>query len=83
MENHKEEKINLDEFHYHEFMDRSSLMMYMVNSALTEHPLYYENEEIKKMVDEISDKIFDLYQHSANLRFKDFKKELNGDKSEN
>lgn len=82
MENQKEEKIKLDEFHHHEFMDRSSLIIYMINFTLAEHPLYSEDNEIKKMVDDVSDKIFDLYQYSANLRFNDSKGELSDDKSE-
>jgi hypothetical protein len=61
-----------DKYHYHEAMDRASMILELFNIMLVEHPAVEAEPHIKKKVEEIEAALGDLYQlcGTANFNFK-------------
>lgn len=55
-------KIELDKFHYHEALDRSHVIVDMMNDYLLEHPAVSQNKKIKKKVEKAIENLADAYQ---------------------
>jgi hypothetical protein len=53
---------HLDDFSYHEVLDRCHLLMSMLNEHLIEHPVLDSHEEERVKLEEASNKIWDVYQ---------------------
>lgn len=51
-----------DEFGYHEVMDRASVLENSWDTNIVQHMMLEEQPELKKMADEIAEKMVDFYQ---------------------
>jgi len=57
-----EEKETLDEFHYHEAIDRSYLIAEMIETILLTHPVIQKHRDLKKRVANAQQLIYNVYQ---------------------
>lgn len=57
----KKKKEELDEFHYHEAMDRTSMFCSMLDNELLGHPVFEQDEEMHKELEHIIDNLYKLY----------------------
>lgn len=64
MKNHSKPK--LDPFHYHEAMDRTHVIMDMIDSHLIQHPVLKLEQEPRRMVEEAQNLLFKAYQLIGN-----------------
>lgn len=55
-------KIGLDEFHYHEVMDRLHVIMGTISDFLVSHPVCDEHEDIKELMESAVYKLAEAYQ---------------------
>ena len=69
-----DEKITLDEFHYHEFIDRLYMINEMIGCFLEDHILYDRHIKVKKMINEASQNIRNAYEIMINIDFEKFEK---------
>ena len=53
---------NLDEFYYHEALDRSYIIANMVDEHLFEHPVIQKHKELKKRVKKARKLLIESYQ---------------------
>lgn len=60
--NKKLKTIKLDEFYYHELLDRTSMMQQFVEMMLYEHPAVVQNPKYKKLVEKVQSSLGGLYQ---------------------
>ena len=56
----------LDEFHYHELLDRLHVTMSNIDDHLQQHPVAKLNTDIKDLISEAQDKLWEAYQITAN-----------------
>lgn len=63
------EETKLDEFHYHEVMDRAYVLMEAVENALLEHPAVAAHSHLRGLVSEAHDRLYDVYQAAGVFRF--------------
>ena len=63
--------IELDDFHYHEMMDRLSVVMDIVDRSLVQHPVGKIESDIKEEVSSALDHLFKAYQIAGQKRFKE------------
>lgn len=63
----KEEKIILDEFFYHEAIDRTYILVGMLNDILLEHPVIQKHKKLKKRVKKAEQLLLETYQHIGGL----------------
>jgi hypothetical protein len=71
----------LDEFHYHEAMDRAAMLTDMVDSYLIQHPVFKAEKEYAKKVEKAAMLLAEAYQIAGHLsleRFKNIKKNNEG-----
>jgi len=52
----------IDEFHYHEALDRASVCGDILEHALASHPVIKANEKFKDKVDQAQQALWELYQ---------------------
>lgn len=52
----------LDQFHYHEVMDRAHLIMCMIQEHLVDHPAMEMHPEYKDVLEEAIKIIYGVYQ---------------------
>ena len=52
----------LDRFHWHEALDRTSLVANMFDDHVFEHPAITSNKKLKAMAEKVSEKIWTLYE---------------------
>ncbi len=55
-------KDKLTEFHYHEALDRSSMIGDMIDRHLIQHPVCKLDKEVGQLVEEAATKLFEAYQ---------------------
>ena len=55
-------KPELDEFHYHEMLDRLHVIMSMVDDHLQQHPVAKIEPEIKDLISHALDSLWQAYQ---------------------
>lgn len=60
-------KIELTELHWHEALDRTSIVMDMMARYLMEHPVYEQNKELGEKLNSAHQIIFDLYQEIGEI----------------
>lgn len=64
-------KPKLTHLHYHEALDRSSVILDMVDRHLIQHPVCKLDKEVAKLVEEAATKLYEAYQligdHSVKL----------------
>lgn len=73
----KDNKINkkyedLDEFYYHEALDRTHIIANMVEDVLVDHPVYKKHLHLKKQVKKAQRILCDLYQEIGSLSITEF-----------
>lgn len=68
----KNKKTKLDEYHYHEAVDRAYCVVDMA-SIVSEHPVYKKEKEFRKKWDEGIAKLYDAYQIVGGIRHEKFK----------
>lgn len=56
----------LDEFHYHELLDRLHVTMSNIDDHLQQHPVAKLNTDIKDLISGAQDKLWEAYQITAN-----------------
>jgi hypothetical protein len=54
---------NLDAFHKHEFMDRAYVIQQIVDQFLVQHPGTLDNPKLEKELQEINERLTELYQN--------------------
>ena len=57
----------LDEFHYHEMLDRLSVMMQVVNNNVQQHPVAKIDKELKEHISNAVDQLWLAYQKTGQL----------------
>lgn len=62
-------KSKLDPFHYHEAMDRLSLVMTILDDAVIQHPVVKSYSRLKAEVESAADSLFAAYQMSGHMSF--------------
>jgi len=66
MGKHKtKEKIKLDEFHYHEALDRTSMVNEIINCTLVHHPVFETHKKLKKKIEKAQSILYQVYQDVA------------------
>ena len=55
-------KPKLTEFHYHEALDRSSVILDTIDRHLIQHPVCKLDKEVAKLVEDAAHKMFEAYQ---------------------
>ena len=55
-------KNNLDEFHYHEVLDRLHVIMTNIDTHILDHAVMEEHATLKKSVEDSLDTLMDVYQ---------------------
>jgi hypothetical protein len=60
-------KIVLDEFHYHEALDRSYIVSNQVEDLLLEHPVIIKHKNLRKRVKRAMDLLTETYQLVGSL----------------
>lgn len=66
----------LDEFHYHEAMDRTAMIVDIIDTYLVQHPVFKAEKEYSKKVEEAGMILADAYQIIGSIshdRFNDKK----------
>jgi predicted outer membrane lipoprotein len=59
----------LDEFHYHEAMDRTAMLTDMVDSYLVQHPVFKAEKEFAEKIEQAGTLLAEAYQIVGNLYF--------------
>ena len=62
--------IELDDYHYHEVMDRLSVIMDNIDRQLMQHPVIKVETEVKDLVDEGLTTLYKAYVKAAEINFK-------------
>jgi len=65
-------KPELDEFHYHEMLDRISLLMSIIDDHLQQHPVGKLESEVKNLIEEAHLKLYEAYQIVGKISYEKF-----------
>ena len=68
----KPKKLNLDEFHYHEALDRTLLFSEIIHNHLTTNLVIHEHPKLKERLEEVEDLLGEVYQMIGTYRFELF-----------
>ena len=68
----KRKKIVLDEFHYHEALEKTHLFNCIINEYLTNHIVIQKHPKIKEKLEKVEDLLGEVYQIIGTLRFELF-----------
>lgn len=60
-------KFQLDEFHYHEALDRSYLIADLLETALIEHVVLKKHKNLKTKLEKAQELIVEVYQEIGGL----------------
>lgn len=63
-----EPPLELDDFHYHEALDRLHMLLVMAEESLDQHPVMLKHPALNDLYCEIYEKLGQLYQDIANSR---------------
>jgi len=55
-------KIELDDYHYHELLDRLHVIMSTIDDHLIQHPVCKIETEVKDLISQAQDKLWEAYQ---------------------
>jgi hypothetical protein len=67
----KKVNIDLDKFHYHEALDRLSVVMDNIDRSLLQHPVCKIETEVKEKVAKGLETLWEAYQLVSEIRFKE------------
>ena len=65
-------KSKLDNFHYHEVIDRLSLIGELLDGALMEHPVVQKHKRIRNKIHKASMALAEAYQLTGGISFDKF-----------
>jgi len=68
----KKAKMRLDEFHYHEALDRTHMLLCMIDDHLREHPVVKKHKQLKIRVEIAEDILAEVYERIGALDIKKF-----------
>jgi hypothetical protein len=63
------DKIEINEGHYLELMDRLHVIMSTINDHILEHPLAEQQKEIQSLVEDAISNLWDAYQLVGGLTY--------------
>ena len=63
-------KPKLDDYHYHEAMDRAHVVMEMIDAHLIQHPVFKLETEERRLVEDAQLLIMEAYQKLGTKHFK-------------
>lgn len=66
-----ESKTNLDEFHYHEALDRSHTILVVIEELLVNHPVIENHKGLNDKIQKISTLLSEVYQEVGRLSIAD------------
>ena len=55
-------KINLDEFHYHEALDRIYIINEMIDNVLLSHPVFDVHKDLQTKISDAQTILYDVYK---------------------
>jgi len=55
-------KINLDEFHYHEALDRIYIINEMIENVLLSHPVFDVHKDLQTKISDAQTILYDVYK---------------------
>lgn len=59
--------MKVDEFHYHEVLDRLHVIMTNIDTHIVEHPVMEKHTELRKKTNDAIDILWDVYQEVGKL----------------
>lgn len=62
----EEEEVKLDEFHWHEALDRTYCVQNMANELLYKHPVFEQDVDLRFRLDKVMEQLNELYFEIAN-----------------
>lgn len=62
-----DENIELDEFHYHEALDRTHVVNVIIEETLVNHPVFVKHTKLRDKLDVITLLLSSLYQEVGSL----------------
>jgi hypothetical protein len=76
----KKKEEPLDEFHYHEALDRSYIVAELIETALIDHPVIQRHGHLKTKIENAQSLIIEVYQEIGSLSITlfdpDYKKDV-------
>lgn len=75
----KKKKLFLDQFHYHEALERVYLLGHIGELFIDKHPVFKKHKKLKKKIKKALDIIADVYQELGREDFKKFNKKKPSD----
>ncbi len=60
------EEVEIDKFHWHEALDRTSIIMQNFNSNVIDHAVIEQHPELNALAERAIDALYDLYQAIIN-----------------
>ena len=68
----RKKKVVLDEFHYHEALDRSYVVAEILENTLIEHIVIQENKQLKEKLEKAQELIIEVYQEIGSMQIRLF-----------
>lgn len=68
----RKKKVVLDEFHYHEALDRSYVVAEILENALIGHIVIQENKQLKEKLEKAQELIIEVYQEIGSMQIRLF-----------
>lgn len=78
----KEPKKDLDSYHYHEALDRTYVVIDIIDSTLLQHPVFNKHKKFKKKINDIINDLSIIYQITGGLGHKKMDQEESSLKSD-
>ena len=69
-------KSKLDNFHYHEVIDRLYLIANLLDEALMDHPVVKKHKVVRNKIKRASKELIDAYQLTGGITFDKFHKDV-------
>jgi hypothetical protein len=68
----KKKKLKLDEFHYHEALDRTHVVTMIIEDNLVNHPVFEKHKKLQKKIKKAQSILCDVYQAVGSTSFLKF-----------
>lgn len=75
-----ENKKNIDSYHYHEALDRTYIIMCLLDDILIDHPVFEKNKKLRKKINKVEKLLYEIYQITGNLNFNENEKKQSTEK---
>jgi hypothetical protein len=67
-------KVELDEFYYHEALDRTHMINEIIDATLISHPVFEQNKNMRKKIEKAQNILYSVYQDIAKISVEKFEK---------